>query len=117
LAKKYESFSAMPWFPDFSQQSAGHSPDCKSNGMNRKFSRIIGLSLIVFSWILWGVIFVLPFFKLTLTQYAIVYPVILGATNIFWVGAALVGKELIQKFNLMSKVKTWYRRCNMRKKS
>jgi len=76
-----------------------------SNGMNRKFSRAIGLSLIVFSWILWGAIILLPFFKLTLTQYAIVYPIVLVATNIFWVGVALVGKGLIQNFNILSKVK------------
>ncbi len=78
------------------------------NGMNRKFSRIIGLSLIVFSWILWVAILLLPFFKLTLTQYAIVYPIILAATNIFWVGAALVGKGFIQNFNIWSKDKTGF---------
>jgi len=85
-----------------------------SNEMNRKFSRIIGLSLIVFSWILWVAIFLLPFFKLTLTQYAIVYPIILTATNIFWVGAALVGKGFIQNFNILSKVKSRFIRGNPR---
>jgi hypothetical protein len=69
---------------------------------------MIGFTLIAFSWILWGVILVLPLFKLTLAQYAIVYPVLLVLTNIFWIGAALVGKELIQRFNLLSKVKTWF---------
>jgi len=47
----------------------------------------------------------LPFFKLTIKQYAIAYPILLVATNIFWIGAALVGKELIQKYNFLSKVK------------
>ena len=79
------------------------------------FSRILGVSLIVFSWVLWGVILVLPFFKLTLTQYAVVYPVILVATNIFWVGAALVGKELVRKFNVLTKINMWFKKCRMKK--
>lgn len=83
--------------------------------MKRKFIRILGVSLIVFTWIIWGVIVILPFFKLSLKQYAIAYPVLLVATNIFWVGAALVGKELIQKYNLLSKVKTWSKRLSKKK--
>jgi hypothetical protein len=83
--------------------------------MKRKFIRILGVSLIVFTWIIWGVIFILPFFKLTLTQYAIAYPILLVATNIFWVGAALVGKELVQKYNLLPKVKKWFKRLRRKK--
>ena len=83
--------------------------------MKRKFIRILGISLIVFTWIIWGVIIILPFLKLSLKQYAIAYPVLLAATNIFWVGAALVGKELIQKYNLLSKVKTWFKRLSKKK--
>jgi len=78
--------------------------------MKRKFLRILGYSLIVLTWIIWGVIFILPFFKLSVTQYAIAYPILLAATSIFWVGAALVGKDLIQKYNLVSKVKMWVKR-------
>jgi len=78
--------------------------------MNRKFLRILGVSLIILTWIIWGVIFILPFLKLTIKQYAIAYPILLAATSIFWVGAALVGKELIQKYNLLSKLKKWLKR-------
>ena len=85
--------------------------------MNPKLLRVLGFSLIVFSWILWGVIFVLPFIKLTLSQYAIIYPVILVSTNIFWIGAALVGKELVRKFNILTKIKKWFKRCNMKKET
>ena len=46
----------------------------------------------------------------SVTQYAIAYPILLAATSIFWVGAALVGKDLIQKYNLVSKVKMWVKR-------
>ncbi len=85
--------------------------------MNQKFSRILGISLIVSSWILWGVILLLPFCKLTLTQYAIVYPVILISTNIFWIGAALVGKELVRKFNFLTKVKKWHKKFQTKKET
>jgi hypothetical protein len=60
-------------------------------------------------------IFILPFFKFTVTQYAIAYPILLVATNIFWVGAALVGKELIQKYNILSKIKNWFKRLSPKK--
>ena len=84
--------------------------------MKRKFIRILGISLIILTWIIWGVIFILPFFKLTLTQYAIAYPVLLAATNIFWVGAALVGKELIQKYNIMPKIKKLFKKLCRKQK-
>ena len=84
--------------------------------MKPKYTKILGISLIVFTWIIWGVIFILPFFKLTITQYAIAYPVLLAATNIFWVGAALVGKELIQKYNLLYKFKKLLKRLPGKKK-
>ena len=82
--------------------------------MNPKFLQILGVSLIVISWILWGLILFLPFCKLTLAQYAIVYPVILVSTNIFWLGVALVGKEIVRKFNLLTKVKIWLKSCRMK---
>jgi hypothetical protein len=77
--------------------------------MKHKYVQYFGVSLIVFSWIIWGVIIILPFLKLTLKQYTIAYPVLLLATNIFWIGAVLVGKVLIQKYNLLSKVKKWFK--------
>jgi hypothetical protein len=78
--------------------------------MKRKFIRILGISLILLSWIIWGVIIILPFLRLTLKQYAFAYPILFAATSIFWVGAALVGKEIIQKYNLLSKLKRWFKR-------
>jgi hypothetical protein len=83
--------------------------------MKHKYIRILGISLIIFSWIIWAMIFILPFFKLTVTQYAIAYPILLVATNIFWVGAALVGKELVQKYNLLPKIKEWFTRLRQRR--
>ncbi|MGA3015308.1 MAG: transporter suffix domain-containing protein [Bacteroidales bacterium] len=83
--------------------------------MKHKYTRILGISLIIFSWVIWAMIFILPFFKFTVTQYAIAYPILLVATNIFWVGAALVGKELIQKYNILSKIKNWFKRLSPKK--
>jgi len=83
--------------------------------MNQRITRIIGISLIVCSWILWVIVFCLPFLKLTMARYAIVYPVILVSTNILWIGAALVGKEIVQKFSILTKVKKWFKNCRMKK--
>ena len=83
--------------------------------MKHKYARIIGISLIILSWVIWGVIFILPFFKPTLKQYAIAYPILLAATNIFWVGAVLVGKELVQKYNLILKAKKLFKRLSKKK--
>lgn len=77
--------------------------------MKHRFTKVLGISLIIFSWILWGVIFILPFLKLSKTQYEIIYPVILIATNIFWVGAILVGKEFAKKYDILLKIKTWFK--------
>jgi hypothetical protein len=85
--------------------------------MKHEYLRILGISLIIFSWLIWAMIIILPFFKLTVTQYAIAYPILLVATNIFWVGAALVGKELIQKYNILTKIKEWFTRLRQRRKS
>jgi len=83
--------------------------------MKHKVQRIIGISLIITTWIIWGIIIVLPFFKLTLKQYAIAYPILLAATNLFWIGAALVGKELIQKYNIMPKIKMLFKKLSRKK--
>lgn len=83
--------------------------------MKDRFTKVLGISLIVFSWILWGVIFILPFFKLSKTQYEIIYPVILIATNIFWVGVFLVGKELAKKYDIVLKIKTWFKGLRRKK--
>lgn len=77
--------------------------------------RAIGISLIIFTWLIWGVIFILPFMKLTVRQYAIAYPVLLILTNCFWLGTFLVGKEIARKFNIVQKIRTWY--SGLRKKN
>jgi hypothetical protein len=85
--------------------------------MKRKFLRILGISLIILTWIIWGLIFTLPFYNLTIKQYAIIYPILIASTSIFWVGAALVGKELVQKYNLLPKIKKWFKKTGKTEKT
>jgi hypothetical protein len=73
-----------------------------------KKSRILGFSLIILSWIFWGMIIVLPFLKLGIKTAAIAMTILLIASNIFWVGAILVGKELMQKYQIGPKIKRWF---------
>jgi len=72
------------------------------------YIRTLGISLIILTWLIWGVIFLLPFLKLTVREYAIAYPVLLIATNLFWVGTFLVGKEIARKFNIFRKIRNWF---------
>lgn len=74
--------------------------------MKNRFTKALGISLIIFSWILWGVIFILPYFKLSKAQYEIIYPILFIGTNIFWVEAILIGKEYAKKYAILLKFKT-----------
>jgi hypothetical protein len=56
-----------------------------------KKKRILGLGLIFLSWIFWGLIIVIPFLKLDLQTKTIAISILLIASNIFWLGAILVG--------------------------
>ena len=71
-------------------------------------TRILGFSLIILTWIFWGMIFTIPFLHLGLKTSAILITILLVATNVFYVGVFLVGKELIQKYNIWPKVKGWF---------
>ncbi|MCX6245934.1 MAG: hypothetical protein NTU98_14665 [Bacteroidetes bacterium] len=76
--------------------------------MKKNKTRILGYSLIILTWIFWGMIFTIPFLHLGLKTSAILITILLVATNIFYVGAFLVGKELMQKYNIWSKIKSWF---------
>ena len=76
--------------------------------MNKKQSRILGFSLIILCWIFWGMIFVIPFLKLGLKTSAIAITILLIGTNVFWFGAILLGKEIIQKYQVWPKIKRWF---------
>jgi len=65
--------------------------------------QILGIGLILLSYIFWGLIFIIPFLKLGLKTSSIAISVLLISSNIFWLGVFLAGKELLMKF------KAWYR--------
>ena len=74
----------------------------------RKYIQIIGISLILLSWVFWGMILIIPFLKLGVKRSAIAITVLLIGTNAFWAGAILVGKEFMQKYQVWPKIKRWF---------
>jgi hypothetical protein len=77
--------------------------------MNSKAQRILGISLIVLTWVFWGMIFVIPFLKLGMRISAVLIAALLIGTNAFWIGIFLVGKEYAKKFQVVKKLKKWFR--------
>jgi predicted membrane protein len=78
--------------------------------MNSKAQRIIGIGLILLTWLFWGIIFVIPFLKLGVKLSAILITVLLIATNAFWLGVFLVGKEYAKKFKVGDRLRKWFHR-------
>ncbi len=76
--------------------------------MNSKIQRILGFSMILLTWVFWGIIIIIPFMKLGVKHSAILITGLLIATNLFWVGIFLVGKEYAKKFQVMKKLKKWF---------
>jgi hypothetical protein len=73
-----------------------------------KKGQLIGFALIILSWIFWGLVFIIPFLKLGIKTTALAVTSLLIATNIFWLGVFLSGKEVLVKFQIMQKVKTLF---------
>ena len=80
------------------------------NRMNSKLQRYLGFGLIFLTWIFWGFIFVIPFLKLGIKISAILITVLLIATNAFWIGVFLLGKEYAEKFKIIPKLKKWFQK-------
>jgi len=78
--------------------------------MNSKVQKILGISLILLTWIFWGIIFIIPFLKLGVKLSAILITGLLIATNLFWVGVFLVGKEFAKKFEVTTRLKKLFHR-------
>jgi hypothetical protein len=73
-----------------------------------KKGQLIGFALIILSWIFWGLVFIIPFLKLGIKTTALAVTSLLIATNIFWLGVFLSGKEVLAKFQIMQKIKTLF---------
>ena len=83
----------------------------------------LGLVLIIISFLPWLIIAVIvPFLPVSLAQKAILIPVLLVLAEVlFWLGALLVGKEVVQKYRrylnfryLNILVKRWKRKNRKR---
>jgi hypothetical protein len=70
-----------------------------------KKGQLIGFALIILSWIFWGLVFIVPFLKLGIKTTTLAVTLLLIATNIFWLGVFLSGKEVLAKFQIMQKIK------------
>ena len=83
----------------------------------------LGLVLIIISFLPWLIIAVImPFLPISLAQKAILVPALLVLAEVlFWLGALLVGKEVVQKYRrylnfryLNILVKRWKRKNRKR---
>ncbi|MFA5972780.1 MAG: transporter suffix domain-containing protein [Lentimicrobiaceae bacterium] len=72
-----------------------------------KKTQVLGIGLIILSWIFWGMIIVIPFLKLGIRTTSIAITILLIASNIFWLGAFLAGKELLLKYKVWFRLKQW----------
>jgi hypothetical protein len=78
-----------------------------------KLLTYIAIVLIIFSGILFGLIFVVPFLPLSMTQKGIVVTVlVIGMEITWWAGVALVGKQLITRYIKYLNPRTWFSRKN-----
>ncbi|WP_413174136.1 transporter suffix domain-containing protein [Anabaena azotica] len=62
----------------------------------------LGLGLIIISFLPWlAIALIVPFLPLSVAQKALLVPALLVfAEVIFWLGALLVGKEVVQRYRL-----------------
>ncbi len=68
--------------------------------------QILGIGLIILSYVFWALIFLIPFLKLGSKNTAIAIPILFIGSNIFWLGVFLAGKELLLKFKIWQRIKT-----------
>jgi len=73
-----------------------------------KKTQVIGLALILFSYIFWGLIVVTPFLKLDAKTSTLLIAIFFIGSNVFWVGVFLAGKEVLLKNNFIHKLKRWF---------
>ena len=76
---------------------------------NGKLSTTIGIILIILSGILFGLIFVVPFFPVSLAQKGIFLSIlVIGMEITWWVGVALLGKQLITRYRKQLYPCNWF---------
>jgi NAD(P)-dependent dehydrogenase (short-subunit alcohol dehydrogenase family) len=84
-------------------------PETASIGPNPLW-RFLGICLIIFSFIAYGVLIALPFLPISTAQKLWFSPLLIGIGEItFWVGGVLVGKEIFQRYKRYLNPCTWIR--------
>jgi len=74
-----------------------------------KLLTAIAIILIILSCILFGLIFVVPFLPLSLSQKGIfVTALVLGMEITWWVGVAIIGKQVITKYKKYLNPYNWF---------
>lgn len=67
-----------------------------------------GVSLVIFSFLLYGVIFSLPWLPLTLASKLALTPVLVGVSEAaFWIGGILAGKEVVNRYRRWLDPRSW----------
>jgi len=80
---------------------------------NDKLLTAIAISLILLSGLFFGMIFVVPFFPVSLaTKGVLVTACIISGEVAWWVGVALAGKQVISKYGRLLNPRNWFSRKN-----
>jgi hypothetical protein len=83
------------------------------NLKNEKLLTAIAISLILLSGLFFGMIFVIPFFPLSLTTKGVLVTAsIISGEIAWWVGVAIAGKQVITKYRHYLNPRNWFRRKN-----
>jgi hypothetical protein len=79
--------------------------------LNKKLLTWIALILILLSGILFGLIFVVPFLPFSLSQKGIIFTaLVIGMEITWWVGVAIIGKQVITKYKKYLNPCYWFSR-------
>lgn len=80
---------------------------------NGKLLTTIAIILILLSGLFFGLIFVVPFFPLSLaTRGVLVTVCIIGCEVAWWAGVAVAGKQIITKYRRYLDPRNWFSRKN-----
>jgi hypothetical protein len=84
---------------------------------SRRWTRSIGISLIVLSVMLYGAIFLLPLLPFSGKERLAAVPVLVVLGEVaFWGGGVLLGVEVVARYRRWLNPRYWFRRDNLRGK-
>lgn len=87
------------------EDKPSQKPIKKSNLLNK-----VAIILVAMSFILYGLIFMIPFLPLTIAQKAALVPVLIASGEAtWWIGVAIVGKQAVTKYRKYLNPCNWVR--------